>query len=362
MAPDNFIIPPPPDDIASARIGACFDRLTGKLIPAAFAVDPGKADASHILFSGGVGVLRVMANSGSHEAAQSSIFELDTKAEAGYEGVVVGVNTTLDFNMESSRARTASDENINVTCSYSFLGQKQTLRYGDPIELYNIMTESFQRAYDAVCKAEDAATYLQSYIAFTEHFGHGCVTTLYLTAGSAFRLSLKRTSDASSLAQKYGGSASLSGHYGGGHGGVSVATAWANEQKAASANATLEAEFDNIPTNAPTADWANNMFNTFSGMMLSDFLEKAKVIEPPAKAGSVAAPALPSGKPESKPLPEAKLDPKEEGVSSELQKEFMAKDGFTGSWDEYVAKQKELLDSMSPEAIVRETLPAKAES
>ena len=248
--------------------------------------------------------------------------------------------------MQNAQASHHQEENLNVYCSYAFTGQRQELREMDANELIKIMTPTFVDKYNAVIKAATLEKYMKAYLEFVETFGHACVTRVYLTAGSAFRLTLQRTDDASSNRQKYGGAASLSGHYGGGYAGASVAAEWAKDQQTADANTKLEIELDNVPEDTPTADWANNMLSNFSSMTLSALTEKASLIKPPERTEHhVRAPELPHGVPDkSRSASTPKIDPTDpdSGVGDGLQKEIMKQDGFNGSWDTYVQAQKDL--------------------
>jgi len=350
------LIPSVPDDINGARIGACYNQFTQKLVPQAFAILPSSATADDVIFLHGRGDLTLTANSSSSAAASSTVFRLDTKATGGYDSVAVGVNASVDFHMEAAEASSHKEEDLNVTCYYAFTGQRQELRTMDAHELWSIMTPTFRDKLTAVTKAKDVGSYVDRYLQFVDAFGHGCVTTVHLATGSAFRLTLTRTDDASTLRRKYGGSASLSGHYGGGYGGVSVATDWAHEQQSADASTHVEIVVDNVPEDAPTADWVNGMLSNFTNVAVSALTDKVGLIEPPASVEPVRAPDLPTGVPDKakEPAPSnvAADDP---GISEELQKQLMKDDGFSGSWDEYLTAQKALLASIGPEAVVAES-------
>ena len=355
------LIPSVPDDINGARIGACYNQFTQKLIPEAFAILPSSATADDVIFFEGRGELTLTANASSSAAASSTLFRLDTKATGGYDSVAIGVNASVDFHMEAAQASSHKEEDLNVICYYAFTGQRQELRNMDDKELWSIMTPTFRDKVTAVTSAKDIGTYVDKYLEFVEAFGHGCVTTVHLATGSAFQLSLQRTDDASTVRRKYGGSASLSGHYGGGHGGVSVAADWAGEQQNADAATKLEIVVDNVPESAPTSEWVNGMLSNFTSVAVSALSDKVGLIEPPASIEPLHAPELPTGVPDKvKDLDPSSVKSDDPGISDELQKQLMKDDGFSGSWDEYVKEQKALLATISPEAVVAESAkPAK---
>jgi hypothetical protein len=140
------------------------------------------------------------------------------------------------------------------------------------------MTPTFHDKLEALAASSTIEEYMECYRDFVNSFGHGCVTTIHLAAGSAFRLTLKRTDDASASLQKYSGSASLSGHYGGVSGSASVATSWAKEQQRTDSKATLEVTMSTVPQNAPTMDWVNSMLSNFNGQAISELANKPNPI------------------------------------------------------------------------------------
>jgi hypothetical protein len=353
-APDDSIIPRVPDDINNARIGACYNRFTRKLVPDVLAIVPSKADPDFIQFVPGAGHLLITANSSSYAAASNSIFSLDAQASGGYESPAIGVDVSIEFNMEKAQATSHQDQNLNIFCSYAFTGNRQYLLKKDPDELLGLMEDTFKEKYNAVIQATDPDEYIAKYLDFVEMFGHYCVTAVQLTAASAFRLTIASTEDDSADRQKYGGSASLSAHYGGGYGGASVAVEWAKDQQNATKNATLDCRLDNVPPTAPTADWALNLVSTFASQTLTVLTDKANQIQPPASTKPVKAPSTPNGVPDKESAGKSKVDPTANEITEELKKKIMQDDGFVGDWDGYVEQQKQLLSSITPENVVKE--------
>jgi hypothetical protein len=355
---DAALIPDVPDDIKGVRIGSCYDAFTRKIMDAAWAILPSSATSDDVVFIKGRGDLFIRANASAASNASASVFSLDTKASGGYDSAAVGVNASLEFNMQTATASSHHEENLNIYCSYAFTGQRQELRKMDADELIKIMTPTFHAKYDAVIKASTLKDYLKAYLEFAEAFGQGCVTRVFLTAGSAFRLTLQRTDDASATRQKYGGSASFSAHYGGGYGGASVAVAWAKDQQYADSKTTLEMVLDNVPEDTPTAEWVNAQLNNFQNQTLSSLTQKADLIKPPDASehgGPPTAPALPHGVPDkSREAGKTKVDPNDKSIDEGLRTALMKKDGFDGSWDDYVKEQKKQYESLSPASVINE--------
>lgn len=348
------LFPVIPQDIRAARIGACYNIITGRIIEDRYAIDPSKTEPGKVIFVSGDGELFCTANSSSRSAANSSLFRLETEARAGYEGVIGGISVSLDYNMELASAAASQDDSLNCFCSYVFTGQRQTLVKMDPEELYKCMSSEFVKAHDAVINAADPMEYLKNYLSFIDAFGHGCVTTVFLTAGSAFRLTVAYSEASSAIRQKFGGSAALSGHYGGGYGGVSAASDWAKELSTADAKATINVTFRNMPENAPTADWCNQMMTNFLMIGINDLTTKATKIEAPKAMGEIPRPALPSGTPAGRTMPKPAIDTKSADVDSKMREALMAQDRFTGTWEEYLEKQKELYKTIKPRSVVED--------
>lgn len=357
----DSLIPDIPDDMTGARIGSCYNQFTGKIMEDAWAILPSQAGPDDVIFTQGDAHLVITANATAEANASDSVFSLDTKAGGGYDSPAVGVKASVEFHMQNAQATSHQAENLNVYCSYAFSDPRprQDLRKMDADELMGLMTSSFKDAYTAVIQATTAEQYVEKYFEFVAAFGHGCVTTLFLTAGSAFRLTLQRTDDASSTRQKYGGSASFSGHYGGGFGGASVAADWAKDQKTADANTKLNIELDNVPADTPTADWVSTQLNNFENQTLMTLTEKAGLITPPETMKEPTAPDPPTGVPDKstgagKPV----VDPEKAGIDEALQKELMTQDGFDpaqpDAWEKYVQAQKTLYASVNPESVATE--------
>jgi hypothetical protein len=224
----------------------------------------------------------------------------------------------------------------------------------DAKELYSIMTPTFQRKYDAVVNATTYQEYLDAHAAFTSAFGHGCVTTVYLSAGSAFRLTMNSSDHAEAIGRKYGGSVALSGHYGGGHADASVAADWANDYKTSSKDVSLNVVVQDLPANSPTKDWASNMESSFTGATLSNLTEKAQKIES-TSANPPVAPDRPKGHPKESDIREqAKIDTKDPAVSEAIQTDVMKRDGFSGTWKDYLTHQEKKLATLNPVSVVEE--------
>lgn len=352
MSSSEELFPDIPSEIRSARIGSCYNSLTGKIIEGVYAIDPQKVSESQIFFTSGKGELKCTANSTSRESSNGSLFRLNAEVDAGYQGVIAGISGSLSFNMELASKSVSNDEAFNCFCSYIFEDQFQTLVKMTSDEIYQSMSTMFHEAYEAVVNSNSIEEYLLNYFNFIDKFGHGCVTQLFLTAGSAFKLSVVYNERSNAVKQKYGGSLSVSGHYGGGWGNASVASDWANEIDTSNMQSNMNVSICNIPENAPTADWCNQMMNNFLMVKIFDLTKKVSLITPPVNLEKLPDPKV-EGKPQDIKRPKMKKKVNQNEFDSKMKKQLMKEDNFSGTWDDYIKYQEELYKTLKPEEVIK---------
>lgn len=345
------LLPNIPNEIREARIGYCFNQITGKLINQPVII-PSTIGADGIRCNNGDGHMECVANATSSSAAESTFFSTDFEGHVKAGGMGFGVSSSVDFHMESATKSVTVDETLNFYGSYTCNGETMELVWiKNPERLYKCMTEDFRKAYDKVVLSNNANDYFKNYFNFLSLYGHGCVTKLYLTSGSAFRISLNYSSEADSNSQKYGGSVSINVRKGAVSGGAKTTVDWAQDLQSASSNATLTIEEDSWPDTTPTQDWCTSQMHSFEGIALSEFIKAPPAVTEPTNCQFTHAttpantdPPEDVVKPEAVPIPE--------GLDDEIKSQLMKEDGFTGGWDEYIDKQKELYAQFQPKQIV----------
>jgi len=330
--------------------------------------DPRKLNSKGLLrFIDGKGTFKVTANSSSYANAEGSFFSLDSKAE----GSAWGCKASLGYKMGLAKRSAAGGYGLNCFVSYVFEGQSiHLLKNQSPEEYYNCMMESFQERYDKIMNSKTIPDYIKSYNEFTEACGDGCVTTQYLTSGSAFRITLKQDSEEESKNQKYGVAAAINTPYGGG----SVATEWGKDTASAIKETSLEVIYEDLPQDTPTGEWCKDMFKQFMGQAISFLAEKAHAPSPPEIA-KIESPKIPKLKPGKKKIPEdSKKKGNEVEIENTLIKQLMFEDGFkdvkkaedytSDDIEEYKKAQNELIEKLKPEQVVKEAknLPLLAPS
>ncbi|CAK8718917.1 hypothetical protein GMJAKD_08185 [Candidatus Electrothrix aarhusensis] len=337
-----------PESIRGCRVGSTMNSLSRSLKPYTVTFDPQKLSGRNLLrFVSGTGELICQANSSSSEFAKSAIFSIDTSVAGGY----AGCTASLGFNMELTSKSVSKRQGINCLVSYFYKNQKLVLLYegSSPETLYNCMTNDFQKLYNDVMNAETNDEYLEKYNNFTQVYGHGCVTTLHLTAGSVFMINIGYSNDAEANSLRFGSSVSVNTPFGGG----SVAGAWGKEVEASFSNATMSVTGENIPENTPTASWCSAMVNNFSGHAISILFKEDSMIAVP-NANSPKAPELPERKnPDNKKIPVPKNTSPD--LTEELKKEIMKEDNFK-NWEDYIEAQKKEYEKLSPNQIVSDSL------
>lgn len=330
---NDELFPDIPIDIRAARIGTCFNSVTRKLMSKKIAIDPNRLKSGAIEFVSNVGQLKLKMNSDTTKDSESTFFGLDAQAEGG----AFSCSASIGFKTSLASAEASNSQSLNCYCSYVYEGQKmQLIDYGSN-ELYNYMSDEFQELYSAVITSKNAQEYFANYMKFINTFGYGCITQLYLTSGSAFRMSVKYADNSQANSSKYGASIAVSTPWGGG----SVAAEFAKEVSSASSSASMELLSKQIPEDTPTRDWCNNLINSFAGEAFSKLSQSPDAIAPYSGDGPTA-PELPAGKPSQKVEP----DGNELDISDDMKKEIMKDDGFEGTWAEYEQAQKDAYDKL----------------
>lgn len=337
------LFPDIPEEIRACRIGSCINSLNRSLMPYAATFSPSKLSGAGLLeFVHGTGRMVCQANSSSASYADGSFFAMDGKAEAKF----FGCTASAGFSVARASKEVTSGQHISCFISYVYQGQKLQLLQADPETLYQCMREDFQRAYDRLMSAERAADYWRCYQEFTRKYGHGCVTALHLTAGSAFRIDIELGSTATSNSAKYGASVAVNTPYGGG----AVAANWGREVGEAHAEASLSLIGQNIPEDAPTAEWCQQTMQPFLAKGVAMLSEAAQQISPPAVPSprQPELPALQARDDKKKPSPKTNKD-----YTGKLKNELVGKTKYN-SWDDYVRAQKEAYENLTAESVVEE--------
>lgn len=182
------------------------------------AIDPGRVSANTIQLISGKAELKLHADSSTSKNAQSTFFALDSNFK-------VGSWVSAGFNMETSKSEVSAKDALNCYCSYIYEGQALQLMDNGTKALFNCMTEEFQERFTELINSSDSTEFFSKYLNFLNTFGHGCVTKLMLTCGSAFTMTAKYSSVSTAQKSKYCASLGVGTPWGGG----SVASSFASE-------------------------------------------------------------------------------------------------------------------------------------
>ncbi|MCI5162353.1 MAG: hypothetical protein D3917_10120 [Candidatus Electrothrix sp. AX5] len=253
--------------------------------------------------------------------------------------------------MELTSKSVSKRQGINCLVSYFYKNQKLVLLYegSSPETLYNCMTNDFQKLYNDVMNAETNDEYLEKYNNFTQVYGHGCVTTLHLTAGSVFMINIGYSNDAEANSLRFGSSVSVNTPFGGG----SVAGAWGKEVEASFSNATMSVTGENIPENTPTASWCSAMVDKFTNQAVSILCQPAGMISVP-NTSNPKSPELPERRnPDNKKIPSPVNT--DSNLTKELKDKIMKEDGYN-DWNEYINAQKDAYEKTTPRNIVKDAI------
>lgn len=247
--------------------------------------------------------------------------------------------------MESAHSDLDTNNALNCYCSYIYKGHKLILQELGPQTLFNYMNEDFQKDLKNLLNARTSTDFLQKYMAFFEAYGFGCVTELYLTSGSAFKMKAKYSGSNSANKAKYGGSIGV-------HiplAGASVASDFAKEVMKSDSCATLEMYAEQLPSDTPTKAWCEQISNSILSAGLAKLAQQPDLIKAYTE-NAPKAPVIPAGEPSKKKLPEGETP----SITEELQKELMKQDHYTGTWKSYLEEQKKAYENLKPDQIVAE--------
>lgn len=337
------LIPELPEDIRGARIGTCYNVFTRKLMSDKIAIDPTKMDARTTKFVGGRGDLQLRANSSTSKNVKETFWGMNSTAK-------IGSWVSLGFSMSQAASEASSSSSLNCYCSFVYCGQKLILYSHEAETMFQYMTSDFQNAYIKIMEAPDNEERFKMYMKFIRQFGHGCVTELYLTSGSAFEISAHYSDQAKASEAKYNASIGVGSKWG----GIEVVTSFANKVSQVDSKATVEIRASQLPENTPTKDWCADMMGNISSQVFS-MLSKNPTPLTPYKGEMPVSPGIPKGNPDSKKIPKGSIP----DFTVDLQKQLMAEDGFTGTWEQYQTKQRELYNNLSPQNVVSESLKNK---
>lgn len=337
MSEEKQLFPDIPEEIRGANIGTCYDPITRTLISDKLAIDPSKLEESAVNFINGIGELFLDANSSTEKSAEDSFFGADIKVKSGW--------ATIGFKTSFSSFKSNNNESLNCYCSYVYKGQKLQLYNVGSKKLFKYMSDEFQEEFTKVIKSRSTSEYLSNYFNFISKFGYGCVTSLYLTSGSAFEIRIKYSDAEKADSSKYGAEIAVATPLAGG----AVAAEFANGIRKADSSASIYVIAKQIPQDTPTKNWCFAMMDKVIDAGLEKLSKTPTLIEPYSGDGP-KAPEIPVGIPSTKEIPTGKSF----NVTNEIKKEIMQKDNFNGTWTQYQDAQNNLYNDLIANKIVEE--------
>ena len=339
---NSQLFPEIPEEIRAVRIGTCFNSITRKLLSGKIAIDPNRLENKSLLPVDGVGRLMLKANSSSSEASEGTFFSLNANIKASY----LSASASIGFKASIASSTSTKNQSLNCYCSYVYSGQGLKLQDIGQEKLYNSMEDDFQTAYNKIIESKNLTDYLANYSKFIGQFGHGCVTELCLTSGSAFMITAKYADEAKANEQNYGGNIGINTPIAGGE----IAAEYAKKIADAKGQAEMYIIAEQLPSDTPTKEWCNSLMQNIAKLGFDKLAKEPTAINaytgaPPRK------PEKEKGKPSEKEIPKKSVAP---DISEKLKKGIMEEDAFKGSWDEYIAAQQKAYDNLHPSQVVGE--------
>ena len=232
------------------------------------------------------------------------------------------------------------------------MGQKFQIQGASPQTYYSCLLPDCQEALKAIWKATDVASKAAKYKEFIQRYGTGCVTSLYLEAGSIANINLKTDTEQKSKQNKYGVSVSGTCTLG----SASAAAGWAKETKEAGFDGTFYVTVHNYPENAPTANWVTTMAEKLTLKGMDELADKASFIEPRNVKFEKAPPYPKRDAPSTDPMPKEDDSVDRETFTETLQKEILEEEGCTElSWEQFCDRQKNELKAIDKQSVVQKT-------
>ena len=330
----------------STRIGTCYNAFTKELIVEQNSIDLGKLNEQNkLMFVDGIAKFKLSATANNSASENSSKWGLDTKVSGG----IWKCKASAGFKMEKSHADSKATTDVKANVSYKYQEQFFRVQRASEKVLFKCMTEDFQDAYTAIMKAATPIERVKKYQDFIQQFGTGCVTKLYLEAGSIADIKIESVNTANSNSAKYEANVAVSSSIA----DVSAAGGWAEEHKTAGLKGEVKITAVSYPQNAPTKEWVKSVLDTFNGKAIDELTKGANFASLPEVKFDPAPPYPEKEKPEEKELPENKSD-----FDEEMKKKIMEEDGYEGSWDDYVKKQEEALAKITNKDVVKDAQEA----
>jgi hypothetical protein len=248
---------------------------------------------------------RIQAGGSDIKSQDASGFSIDTACNVS----TPWVDAALSFHMAKSENVATSGSSQTIT---AIARQESSirLRMNAPSSLLlRCATDDFRAKVQAIREALQRRTsgdagatsaLADAVEAFYRRYGTGFVSKLVLGAIGVFKGTAVYSARAEETKKTFGGSASVSGCWG----GVSAAAEYAKEHIGSNASGTFVAQSFAMPPGSEPARWVEGLLDTFEGMQLSQLSNLQAWKEPFDKPVASAKPPEIKARPPKDPLPE----------------------------------------------------------
>lgn len=333
--------------LSQVRIGTTYYEWGGLLKPRYVAFDAEKMAGAQILnVINGEAVFGFNVSTDTAVLQNTSMVHTSIGASLNTPWIRAAGSYTAEHEVKTKSTR----ETMTIGISYTFRNQAIRLQYATPKIYYNCLTKSCKSAFDQIMNARSDESRHQAYLQFIDIYGTGCVTKLFLAAGSFASITVIENETDISRDNKYDVTLSVGGSFGGVHG----ARGWLNNVNSSHLTGTLLATSKSFPQNAPTDNWVMTLTDTIDNSAFSKLSENPQLLdhnnvewkEPPdlpekEEPTHDDAPSL--SKKETKDL--------ETSVQKHILKEEKSEHL---TWEQYEEKQKKLLKSCTPVKVVKQ--------
>ena len=339
------------ETVRATRLGTCYNAITREIYVNQNSFDLAKLNgAKRILFVNGRGQFELRANSSNSSEHNSTCWG----ASGSTSGGIFLAKVAATFKMEKANADSKSSSDIKAYVSYRYLDYYLQIQKAQESIYFNCLLPDCKLALTAVLTCTDAEERFRRYISFRNRFGTGCVTKLYLGAGSIAKVSIDTKGQSSASRSKYEGKVSVSSMFS----NSEAAAGWAKEHKEAGLQGRVDIKAIDYPATSPTRAWVHALLDRFQQVGIEKITDSQEWASLPEVHFDPKNPFAEKDLPDKAAMPEEK----DVDLSNDMKKTILKEEDFDGSWGEFIERQHKLMDEIDKHRVVKDAVHLQKDS